>query len=349
MGLKTSALKWVESYLQNRQQSVKFGKILSDMMMVKSGVPQGSILGPLLFITCTNDIVEALADFDIFTYADDMQVLTHGTNKNDLQNKLEIAIERANIYYTKNSLCCNPAKSEVMIMGTEKRLKKIKNFEVQVTEGNKKKILKGQKSLKILGVHVDQALNWSKHTSTIKQRATFKIRNLHRINSCIPLKYRRILYNSFVAPHFSYADIIWNSCGASNKNKLQRCQNFAARSMIGTSKYSSATQAIKKLQLLPLEQKREINIAVHVKKSLNERTPITIQNLYKNQASLMNNRSTENATLNYPKHNLHQYQQSPFYSSIKIWNSLTTDQRLFDMKNYKKELQRSITEQHLFI
>ena len=128
MGLRTSALKWIDSYLQNRQQSVKFGKIQSDMMMVKSGVPQGSILGPLLFITCTNDIVEALADYDIFTYADDMQILIHGTNKVELQNKLEEAIEKANNYYTENSLCCNPAKSEVMIMGTEKRLKKIKSL-----------------------------------------------------------------------------------------------------------------------------------------------------------------------------------------------------------------------------
>ena len=117
--------------------------------------------------------------------------------------------------------------------------------------------------------------------------------------------------------------------------------------MIGTSKHSSATQALRKLELLPLEQKREINIAVHVKKSFNQRMPITIQNLYKKQVSLMNNRSSDSAILNYPKHNLQQYQQSPFYSSIKIWNSLTIDQRLFDMKNYKKDLQRSITEQYL--
>ena len=95
MGLNESAVRWIESYLKNRKQTVKLGGIESDQENVESGVPQGSILGPLLFITCTNDLVKELNEYDIFTYADDMQILVKGKNVQELSKKLEEAIKKS--------------------------------------------------------------------------------------------------------------------------------------------------------------------------------------------------------------------------------------------------------------
>ena len=81
------------------------------------------------------------------------------------------------------------------------------------------------------------------------------------------MKQRRILYTSLVTPHFSYADIIWNNCGSSNCNKIQQAQNYAAKSMLGLDKSTSSTQALKKLEMIPLADKRKVNLAVHVKKN----------------------------------------------------------------------------------
>ena len=209
MGLNESAVMWIKSYLSNRKQRVKFGQIQSDEETVDSGVPQGSILGPLLFITCTNDLVKELNEYDIFTYADDMQILIKGKHVQELSMKLEEAIKKANVYYNKNSLLCNPTKTEIMLMGTQIRLNNAGNLKVKVSTGEEVKYLLGEKHLQILGIHIDQCLSWNKQTSAIKQRATNSIRNLHRINKLIPMKQQRILYNSLVAPHFSYADIVW--------------------------------------------------------------------------------------------------------------------------------------------
>ena len=156
-------------------------------------------------------------------------------------------------------------------MSYSSSLSTISLVQVKTTYGHETKYLTGEKSLKILGVLIDESLDWNKHTSLVKQRATNSIRNLHRINQLIPMKQRRILYNSLVTPHFLYADTIWGNCGTVNTNKIQQAQNFAAKSMLGITKYSSSSQALKKLELLPLTQKRKINTVVQVKKSLHQK------------------------------------------------------------------------------
>ena len=254
-----------------------------------------------------------------------MQIIVKGNVVNELGKKLEIAIQKADEYYNKNSLQCNPTKTEIMLIGTKIRLAKSEKLIVKTTNGKETKHLIGERSLKILGVHIDESLDWKKHTSLVKQRATNSIRNLHRINQLIPMKQRRMLYNSLVTPHFSYADTIWGNCGTANSNKIQQAQNFAAKSMLGISKYSSSTQALKKLELIPLSEKRKINTAVQVKKSLSGQSPDNIQHLYQNQISHSESRAATRGDLNYPRHRLQQYQQGPLYTSIKNWNSIPSN------------------------
>ena len=141
MGLNETATKWVKSYLTNRKQLVKFGRIKSNIEDIESGVPQGSILGPLLFITCTNDMLEKLDEYEIFTYADDMQIVIKGKNVKELGRKLETAIKKANDYYNSNSLLCNPTKTEVMLIGTKMRLSNAEVLKVEVTNGYETKNL----------------------------------------------------------------------------------------------------------------------------------------------------------------------------------------------------------------
>lgn len=347
MGLNETATLWIKSYLSNRKQMVKFGKIKSNIENIESGVPQGSILGPLLFITCTNDIYKKLEEYEIFTYADDMQIVIKGKNVKELGKQLEAGIKKANEYYNNNSLLCNPTKTEVMLLGTKMRLSNVDQLVVEVTNGEETKTLKGEESLKLLGVHIDQSLDWNKQTKHVKQKAVNSIRNLHRINQLIPKKQQRILYTSLVTPHFSYADIIWNNCGTTNCNKIQQAQNFAAKSMLGINKRSSSTLALKKLELLPLADKRKINLAVHVKKALTGKAPENIQKIYLNQLTNTNTRATIRGDLTIPKHKLQQYQLGTLYTSIKTWNSIPTQLRDNNLLCFKSNLQSYMTKQYI--
>ena len=327
--------KWVKSYLQNRKQCVKLENILSEEEYVKSGVPQGSILGPLLFIICTDDLAEVMKDYETFTYADDTQIIVTGNNKSEVEKNLTNAVKKANAFYNKNSLLNNIGKTEIMLFQTKRKIQP--PIQIIVKEGVETKILKGQDSLKILGIKIDKNLNWNKHISYIKKRATNSIRNLHRVNHLLPLKQKRILYNSLVVPHFSYCDIIWNELSRENEKKLQLAQNFAARSMLGLKKRSSATEALKKLELLPLTEKRNIHAAVHVKKALECKAPENISFQYHN---LVRNPDLRPGNLQIPTHKSEQYKKGPLYSSIKIWNSVPMEIKNLTLENFKTQYQK---------
>ena len=164
---------------------------------------------------------------------------------------------------------------------------------------------------------------------------------LHRINYCLPRKQQRILYNSLVVPHFTYGDIIWINLSQSNSNKLQLAQNFAAKSMLGRRKRSSATEALKTLELIPLQQKREIHLAVHVKKALEGQTTDNINMMYQNHINNNNTRAAARGDLTYPKLRLDQYSKGVFYSSIKLWNSLPQHLRNNNLNVFINELQKA--------
>ena len=343
MGIDGTAVKWIQSYLHQRKQVVKFGKIESDEELVESGVPQGSILGPLLFITCTNNIEEEMKDFEIFSYADDMQILVKGKTITELETQLETAIKTANSYYNRNSLLNNATKTEIMLLGSKQRLDKTRGLKVKVNEEGKQKYLYGEPYLKILGIYIDQSLNWNKHISHVKKKAVNSIRNIHRANKLLPMKQRRVLYNSLITPHFTYGDIIWNKCGRTNQNKIQQAQNYAAKSILGLNKYSSSQAALKKLDLLCLSQKRDIHAAVFVKKALDEKAPIEIQAKYNNQQRPS---SLRQGRLQTPRHRTTLYETGAYYSSLQIWNSTPQDIKQTSLTQFRTKLQKHKLQQH---
>ena len=337
IGLNTSSLQWCTSYLENRKQKTKFKKFTSGEDKVTSGVPQGSILGPVLFICFMNDMADIFGDSKVCSYADDTQIIISGSSAKQVKAKLEELINRAQKWYTNNSLQNNAGKTETMIVGNKNNAEKIY---IKVSENGKIKKLEPKKSIKILGIHIDEQLNWNEHIQNVRNKATNSIRNLNRINHLIPMKYRMLLYNSLVASHYNYVDTVWSGCGKNNEKRLQLTQNFAARSMLGLKKHTSATDALQTLKLLPLKDKRKVHEAVYVHKAMHDKLPSQVTEHYTDFKPQPNLRSASNLTLNIPKHKTQQYQHSPTYRTIKSWNSTPTSFRTEEITNtFKNKLQ----------
>ena len=248
-------LTWIKSYLSNRKQRTKFKSFTSEEKQVTSGVPQGSIIGPLLFLCFTNDIAEVFeGKCKIVSYADDTQLLIDASSLNELTKKIENIITIAQKWYTANSMKNNIGKTEVLIINTKNA--NLKDIRINVKdEGNLIKI-KPKAYIKILGVFIDNQLNWSKQVLNVKRKATNSIRNLHRINHLLPIKLKVNLYNALVTPHFDYADVVWGGCSKTDSQKLQIAQNFTAKSITGNKKYDSASNSLRKLRFLNLPQRR---------------------------------------------------------------------------------------------
>ena len=339
LGLQGTSLAWCESYLTNREQKTKFRNYESTTETVTSGVPQGSILGPILFICFMNNLPKEFNDCKIMSYADDTQIIVSGKSIEEIKSRIESLIQAAQEWYTENSLLNNASKTEIMIISKRKRKE---SFEIMITENGKLEKLKPKTSIKVLGVYLDNELNWNKQVNEVNKKARYASRNLQRTNHILPFKPRLILYNSLVASHFNYADTVWGGCNNKNKNKLQRTQNSAIKSMLGMKLRDSTTEALDKAKLLTLEEKRNLHCAVYVQKALSDKLPRTVCQKYQQHQSLKNHRSANKQILTIPKHKTENFKNSPLYRTITAWNSTPEEIKKSETVTFKKKLQSHI-------
>ena len=232
---------------------------------MQSGVPQGSILCPILFIAFTTDLAKEVAGCKVVAYADDAALLVSSPSIRQLRRQIESCIGKVQKWYTENGLLINSDKTEFMI------LKQRGTHEVNVRSGDKLITIKSKNCLKVLGMKIDSQLTWSNHIAQIKSRTTNAIRNIARTNNVLSLKSRLTLTNALVVPHYNYGDIIYDGCTAKVREDLERNQNYAARAMLGRPKYSSAMKALQELEWLPLHRRRQIHQCVFVHKARHSR------------------------------------------------------------------------------
>ena len=324
MGLGSDCTSWIQSYLSNRTQVTSFPGQTSDVCTIESGVPQGSILGPILFIAFTTDLAKEVPESKIVAYADDAAILVSASNLETLQTRIEKILQQVQEWYTSNGLLINPSKTEYMVLG------KGNIMEINVKEGDNNIPIQSKKHLKVLGVTIDQRLSWNEHVTTIKKKTTNAIRNIARTSAILPLKSRQMLTEALVTPHYNYCDVVYDGCSEKAKNNLQRNQNYAARALLGRSKYSSATEALKQLNWLPLEKRRKLHTAVFVHKAVHSKSSkhaihmvegLRPQHTYRT-------RQVETGYLYNKTHRTAQLEKSISYRSTKVWNEVPSDLRM---------------------
>ena len=194
-------------------------------------------------------------------------------------------------------------------------------------------------SIKILGVHVDQELNWNKQVAEVNKKARYSSRKLQRVNHLLPLKSKLLLYNSLVATHFNYADTVWGGLSQQNKNKLQRTQNSIAKSILGMKNRESSESALRKANLLTLDMKRKVHEAVYTHKALSGKLPEAITERYKQHTSRNNFRSADKQILTVPKHSKESFKRSPIYRTIQVWNSVPAEMKKAETSTFKRNYQ----------
>ena len=341
--LGANSIDFLNSYLTNRTQICKFSKYISTEEKIKSGVPQGSILGPFLFLCFVNDLPNVFVNMCKFmAYADDTQLLVFDKNLDNLKNKVENVIEVAQKWYNANGMKNNSSKSEVLVISTKKTDKTL----VEVVENGDKKIVKSKNWIKVLGVYIDHMLSWSKQIGMVKKRATNIIRKIHRINKFLPLKLKLTLYNTLIVPVFNYADIIWGGCNKKQAKRLQVSQNFAVRSILGKGKYDSGKKALRELNMLNLEQRRVVHESVFAHKGLSDNLPKNIQNRYKLYLPKLSTRRSKNQKFNIPRHNLSKFKKSPIYRTIKSWYKAPVNLPFGKIKPHKSGFQKHLLNEN---
>ena len=210
-GIHDTALLILKSYLNNRKQYVEFEDTKSEILPITVGVPQGSILGPLLFIIYINDFSEASSIFKFIMYADDTTLLSNlASFGNDIETKeylinaeLSNVIEWLNI----NKLSLNKSKSKYMIFH-------VPNKDIQyLTLKIDNVIIEKVDEFNFLGLTMDANLNWKKNSEKICNKCTKMIGILNRLKYVLPLGIKIMLYNTLILPHINYCIMAWGYKG----------------------------------------------------------------------------------------------------------------------------------------
>ena len=279
-GFDNKSLIWFRSYLNERRQLVSMGNIESPTACVRHGVPQGSILGPLLFIVFINDLPLHVSSAQIDLYADDT-TLTSAANFDSvgvLQSSLTTAISEVDQWETANKLPLNEGKTKVLTI-TGKRLSTRINHDLAVVVNGKQ--LENVRCAKLLGLEIDHELTFIPHVEKLSKKLSQRIGILKRIKYCLPLKHRLIFYNTMIRPVIDYVNVVWTSCDKHCLNRVLKLQKRAARVILDADCQASSVKLFNKLNWIPFFEQAKLTKCCIIYKRLQGHVPTYLKSLLK--------------------------------------------------------------------
>ena len=201
--LDNAAIGWFESYFSSRRQQVKLNDEMSDWRHIDNGVPQGSVLGPLLFAIYINDLPDVILSSYIDIYADDVVVYRSSQSITDLSYHLQNDLDRIHIWLSANQLSLNFLKSVCMLIGSPQKVRGI-DWNVIIDQRKLSRV----SSVKYLGMHINESLNWTEHFNNILRKSQSKFFAIRRLQP-IPHHVTYLLYRAFILPILDYCDVVY--------------------------------------------------------------------------------------------------------------------------------------------
>lgn len=289
-GIRGTAQDWFKSYLSNRTQRVSINGVLSKDLQIKYGVPQGSVLGPLLFLIYINDIRFSSKVLNFHLFADDTSIFFADKNINNLENTINKELENVSDWLMANKLTLNLSKCTfLLIRPSQKKL--ARKIELMLN----KEPLKEVDEAKYLGVLIDKNLNWKPHIQNVNTKISKGIGILSRVRHFVPQSTLLNIYNAFVLPNILYGLLNWGSASSTTLGPLHKKLKKAVRLITFKCKTEHSKPIFKCLNTLNFEDCYKLECAkfmYHINKSKLE---TNFSKLF-TKANNIHNYNTRNAT-----------------------------------------------------
>ena len=315
------SLNWFESYLSSRSQKISVGNSQSTPESVNYGVPQGSILGSLLFILFINDLPLENIKSEIDMYADDTTLHNHGKFISEIETTLNEDLNYVNQWCIKNNMIINPKKTTSMLIGTVQRKATIDtNFNIQLGDQPLSSVIEQ----KLLGVYIDQYLDWKCQVDHICKNISSRLLLFSKVKKYLDKRCRILFFNAYILPIFDYCCTIWGNCNDEGIQRITKLQKRAARFILDAPILTPSKELFVQLNWLSFQDRVSYNKLILTYKILKNKTPEYLKALCI-QSSDMNSRNLRSVTNNnlvMIRPNTNILKKSFTYSSAILWNKL---------------------------
>ncbi len=330
-GVGGTVLRWLTSFLTDRTQTVNFAAQRSAPFKLTCGVPQGSVLGPILFNMYTADVIRIAASFGVTVhcYADDVQLYVHCLAK-DSQTavaRLLACIEAIDNWMRSNRLKMNPDKTQCIWLGTRQQLAKISIEQLHLHDGT---VITPSTSVRNLGVIFDNELTMTSHVANITCSCFYQLRQLRSVRRSLTDDAAKTLVHAFITSRIDYCNAILYGTSAIVLRRLQAVLNAAARLITGHRKFDHITPALRdELHWLPIQQRIAYKIALTVYNCLHMHCPAYFSEYCIPLSAIHNRyelRAVHHGDLAQPRSRTRKFGPRSFRSSgPAVWNSLPPD------------------------
>ena len=343
LGISDGAVQRFQSYLSGRCQVVRIGSTLSEPLPITHGVPQGSILGPVLFNIYINDLPRIPSACSIESYVDDSKLFISFPVKDIDVAATQLTEDLRGIaaWCCSNSLLINPDKTKLLLLGTRQMLDRVPN-DFSVTLLGKQ--LHPVSSAKDLGVTIDACLTFDEHITNIVSSCRSILCQINRTKYILDKQIISTIITALVFSKLYYCSAMWASTSKRNIEKLQNVLNFAARILTGTKKHQHITPVLQQLQWLPASSIIKLRESVMAYKCVKGLAPAYLCERFVKRSNIYN-RTRNKDKLQIPKYKSNSGQRTFLYRATTIWNSLSEELRNSDnVKIFKQKLQGQLLE-----
>ena len=318
-GLTETELLWFSNYLAGRSQIVNINGQLSSPKLIKTGVPQGSVLGPLLFLLFNNDFPLCLSKATCNIFADDNMVHVNGTSIAEVETLLQESVDKSVKWFRMNKLSVNIDKCHVMLISGRNTSRYSLNIDIDGVE------IPHVRSAKYLGVVIDSELKWTDHINELSSRLSSRLYILRKLRKSLPYNNFNCIYYDIFQSCIDNCLSVWGSTSEKHLNHLQKLQKRAARIVTQNFNWDeSSINIIRNLGWQTIRERYEFLTCCITYKARNNLAPKYISDLFSSVAehhSVLTRGSTNN-NLYLPKPNLTIFKSSLSYSGANVWLSL---------------------------
>ena len=313
----TSSVSFFASYLAQRQQKVLVNGSYSSLKEVNIGVPQGSILGPLLFCVYINDLPLHISSKEVNCdlFADDTSIHTASSNLVSLNSNLQQSLNDVSDWCKCNSMLIHPQKTKSMIITTRQK-HQLASLSLNLSlDGNS---IDQVHEHRLLGITIDDQLKWQAHTNNLCKIISKNLFMLSKLQRLVDFDCRMLFYDAHIRSHLCYASTVWDCCSDVHLKKLNSLQRRAVKLILPNPNLST-DEKLEQSGLLSLQRQLQYNRGVFMYKIWTQQTPSYLFEMFRPS---MSQYGVSNKLLTVPLPRIDLYKSSLSFQGASMWNTL---------------------------